>query len=349
MFKNLFKLPDIQELKKSGDEKQLIKLLGHKDPDLRAQAARALGQLRSQSALAYLVRSLVDPDAGVRQAGVEALTALSWQPASAEEKVVWILARNRPEEFSKLTDSDIPLLLQAFQFKGLQINSVLALGYVWNKTVIDVLPKAMCGDNPELNQAIEKTLVRIGEPALNRLKELVKPGREKFVDDYCLERRAEFTSGGQIRPMLPTTTWTMMANQTFSLAKRIIYLIENHSWPEGFILAEANKLAAGIGKTDKDGTFHHLIAAESGLPCQEKYTYTLKPKEDFLEFEISQGDAFMARSNWPIGRFKISRLQQNTEKKTEIEVTFRVSADAGLSLEAKDPKTNQQLSVSKVD
>ncbi|MBN3038458.1 MAG: HEAT repeat domain-containing protein [Candidatus Omnitrophica bacterium] len=346
MFKNLFKSPDVKEIKKSGNEKQLIKLLGHKDANLRAEAAKTLGQIQSQSAIPYLKQMLAAPEDNVRRSVVEALSASNWQPATPEENVVWRLACNQREEFSKFKNSDIPLLFESLQFKGLQINAVVAFGYVWDENILKLLPQLLCADDPQLHEAIEQTLVKIGGPALEQLKEMLKQGRETFVENYCREKRAEFMSGGQLKLMTPDTTWMMMANQIFSHSKRIIYLIENGSWPDNFILIEDNKLAAGIGKVTKDGTYNILIEAETNVPCEGKYTHTMNPGQNSIEFQLLQGDAFVARNNWEIGRFKVTRFQSDLEEKTETEISLTVTAEDKILLKAKDVKTNRQLEIS---
>jgi hypothetical protein len=67
--------PNVQSLKEKGDVEGLVRALSNKDPWVRCQAARALGELRDQRAVAPLLRiAESDTEPRVRTYAVEALT-----------------------------------------------------------------------------------------------------------------------------------------------------------------------------------------------------------------------------------------------------------------------------------
>jgi hypothetical protein len=88
----------VQHLKARGDVSQLIEMLGDRDPDARAAAARALGDLDAHSATSALVRALDDGSDAVRWAAIHAL-----EDIGAPDAVEPLLARLRsaayPESF----------------------------------------------------------------------------------------------------------------------------------------------------------------------------------------------------------------------------------------------------------
>ncbi len=71
---DLFK-PNVQKMREKKDVRGLIKALGYKDPEVRAMACRALGNLGDKSAVEPLVAALKDKDEQVRR---DAAAALGW-------------------------------------------------------------------------------------------------------------------------------------------------------------------------------------------------------------------------------------------------------------------------------
>lgn len=69
----MFFKPNVKKLKEKGDVKGLIKALRHKDPSIRKDAAKALGDLKANEAVEELIDALKDSNTDVRIEVVRAL------------------------------------------------------------------------------------------------------------------------------------------------------------------------------------------------------------------------------------------------------------------------------------
>lgn len=223
------KPPDISKLKQEGNQRKIVKLLRNKNSTVREEAARAVGEIHAESAIPQLVKTLLDPVLNVRLAVAGALTSMNWRPSTSEEKVVWILARNRPDEAANLEESEIPLLIQATISNSipddLQVTATVALGEKWNDMAIDVLIMDLGIKDEQRQKAAEQSLIRIGNGAIGKLQEVVKMDIKVLKDKLSEPTRQQ----SEIRFLKPESIFWQWANQIKENAKKVIEKIQTEN------------------------------------------------------------------------------------------------------------------------
>ncbi len=136
-------LPELVRMKKAAFP-VLVTFLRDRNYQIRLDAVRALGQVRSRKAVPVLVRMLADPESGIRSAVVEAvgeigapeaapylartltdsslnvrietawaLEKLGWKPKTADEKVRYCIAKEQWDDLSRIGSESIPVLILA--------------------------------------------------------------------------------------------------------------------------------------------------------------------------------------------------------------------------------------------
>lgn len=103
---------DIERMRTTGDVGGLVRTLSHQKPEVRYQAAEALGLLRDPHSVEALFSALQDPDGGVKWRAAEALgfigqpavQALSWAVQHGDDEMRWraILALGETRDPSAL-------------------------------------------------------------------------------------------------------------------------------------------------------------------------------------------------------------------------------------------------------
>lgn len=94
----LFREPNIYKMKEKRNVKGLIKALRYKDDWVRRDAAEALGEIKDTRAVEPLINALKDEDSSVRELAAEALEKLGWEPANANEKAAYAVAKQQWNE-----------------------------------------------------------------------------------------------------------------------------------------------------------------------------------------------------------------------------------------------------------
>jgi len=76
-----YRKPNVEKMRDKGDLEGLFKALGHKDYEVRGNAAEALGKIGDKRAVEPLIQTLLeDKSAYVRGKAAEALDKLGWEP-----------------------------------------------------------------------------------------------------------------------------------------------------------------------------------------------------------------------------------------------------------------------------
>jgi molecular chaperone DnaK len=103
-------------------------------------------------------------------------------------------------------------------------------------------------------------------------------------------------------------------------------------------LLDVIPMAIGIERADK--TLHRLFERNAPVPNQRQFTFTThKDNQKDLVMRIFQGDAETTAENTLLGEFTFTGLRQGAAGSVRVEVVFDVSAEAILSLHAKDLDT----------
>jgi HEAT repeat protein len=149
--------PNIENLKKKKDLPRLIKALSHKDADIRANAAAALGWLNDVRAVEPLVALL--GDRYVRMAATKALAKI------ADESCVdgLIIALNTADE-------------DCYSAHGADVRyaAVEGLGRIGHARAVKPLIRALRDGSPEVHQEAGEALRKIGPEAVDQLIAAVK-------------------------------------------------------------------------------------------------------------------------------------------------------------------------------
>jgi molecular chaperone DnaK len=94
------------------------------------------------------------------------------------------------------------------------------------------------------------------------------------------------------------------------------------------------------------GTFHTIIEKNTTVPTSAAHVFTtVRDNQTQVRIMVFQGDSRRAEENELLGEFILSGLRQAPRGEVEVEVTFEISADGIVSVQAKDLETNLQQSI----
>jgi molecular chaperone DnaK len=94
------------------------------------------------------------------------------------------------------------------------------------------------------------------------------------------------------------------------------------------------------------GYFHKLIEQNTTVPCAKSHVFTtVKDNQTSVKILVLQGEAERAEENELLGEFILTGLRRAPRGEVEVEVTFDISADGIVSVQAKDMETGQQQSI----
>jgi HEAT repeat protein len=156
----------VAALGRLGERRAVVPLIGKiqdSEPTVRSAVARSLGELRDARAVSALVLALRDADEGVRTAALEALAELS--DASATFSIAAVLERD--------TSSVV------------KIAAIEALGRIAGSEALTALLRALAATEPEIVDAAEHALAKVGPRATPLLVDCARSGPSAAVSDRC--------------------------------------------------------------------------------------------------------------------------------------------------------------------
>ncbi len=220
----IFQKPDINKLKNNNNQKGLLRLLKSKEVSIRAEAARALGEIHAVSVGSELIKLLLDHEFAVRLAAIESLISIGWHPTNAEERVLWVLARDRIDESVTLEEADISTVILVLGNNQMPLaikrSAALVLGEKWNNEAIAALAFSLGYSDESLKQNVEQSLVKIGNAAIDKLQEIVNTDLEmEFMRQHMSNQPMTFVK--------PTYIFSQMANEIKERALKVIKIIQN--------------------------------------------------------------------------------------------------------------------------
>ncbi|MDD1676080.1 MAG: HEAT repeat domain-containing protein [Methanomicrobiales archaeon] len=176
---------NVERMREQGDVTGLIRALDHQNPDVRYQAADALGSLHDPGAVERLARALKDPDCGVRwkaaealgRMGIAALPSLLTALRNPSSDIRWraVLALGDTGEAEA-----IPALITALNDadRFVRGRAILVLSG-FGERATGPLNEALKEKDPRIRVGAIRALARSGKPVTDSLLELLKTVTEE--------------------------------------------------------------------------------------------------------------------------------------------------------------------------
>ncbi len=235
----------IQGLEQAGDSPALQAALAHTHPQVRGQAAAALGRLGGEGALESLLAALQDDDPSVRQALVSALAELG-EPALAalselfyDDPALRELAGEALAGFGPLAAPSLAPALQSPD-PALRLAAIQALGETGDETIVPQLLPLLSDPDPELHLAVTQAVLNLGVSRAALLAyELAG------FEEICLSPGAEAAPAKTLADVLGYAGYTVRQGETDCQA---VLFLESEFTP----LSAKYKVVGGIcasGKT----------------------------------------------------------------------------------------------------
>ncbi|PKG31352.1 HEAT repeat domain-containing protein, partial [Methanoregula sp.] len=151
----------------------LVRMLANPESGIRSTVVEALGEIGATEAAPYLARVLADSSLNVRIETVWALEKLGWRPKTPEEKVRYCIAKEQWNDLSRIGMESIPALIHA-------------------------LPD----DHAHVRTRITEVLAGLGAPAVRALEQVKKEGKPELraLADETLAaiRKKTGANGGRV-------------------------------------------------------------------------------------------------------------------------------------------------------
>ncbi len=94
------------------------------------------------------------------------------------------------------------------------------------------------------------------------------------------------------------------------------------------------------------GYFHKLIQQNTTVPTSASHIFTtVRDNQTSVKILVLQGESEKAAENELLGEFILSGLRKAARGQVEVEVTFSISADGIVSVQAKDLETGREQSI----
>jgi molecular chaperone DnaK len=94
------------------------------------------------------------------------------------------------------------------------------------------------------------------------------------------------------------------------------------------------------------GYFHKLITQNTTVPTSASHIFTtVRDNQTSVKILVLQGESEKATDNELLGEFILSGLRKAPRGQVEVEVTFAISADGIVSVQAKDLETGREQSI----
>ena len=170
--------PNIEKMRTRQDVEGLLKALNHKDEGVRADAAKALGDIEDVKAVEALIQALKDEVDSVRYEAAVALERLGWKPGDDTEKARYLIAKREWGDLAGLGGSAVESLIQVLkdEDRDVRTGAAEALRKI-GEPAVDPLIKALKDENSDalVREVAAECLGEIGdaravEPLIQALK-----------------------------------------------------------------------------------------------------------------------------------------------------------------------------------
>jgi HEAT repeat protein len=216
----LFK-PNVPKLAEKKDVPGLIKALAHKDPEIRAAAANALGELRDGTAVVSLVSCLRDRELKVWREAAEALVKIgkpSVEPLAALIRFSPPLRELAIDTLGKIgAESAVNQLTAAMGNSDVYVRAAAtdALGKIGGEKVLEPLIAAFKDANHSVRKAATDGLLKFGKSAIAPLCAVVKDSAQPEYVHWAAAGTVE-KIGGSDDPVVQA--WCAVAKRDWNLA-----------------------------------------------------------------------------------------------------------------------------------
>lgn len=179
----LFGPPNVDKLKAKDDVKGLIKALGYKkDKSVREGAAKALGEIGDTQAVEPLITVIRDKNEGVRQAAVEALDKLGWQPDRSETGALYWVEKRRWDKCIEIGEPAVKPLIAVLKDEESNENvrqgAVEALGQIGDSRAVELLIAVLEDKSVSVRIEAAKALGHIGD--VRAVDSLIIPLKDEY-------------------------------------------------------------------------------------------------------------------------------------------------------------------------
>lgn len=237
---------------KSDNVNKLIRQLGHKKPEVRENAAEALGELTSPLAIEPLIGTLGDAEEPVREAASEALVKTG-KPAvepliDALDDDNWRVRKNAMYVLGEIGDvrASLPLLAEMRKTENefyMRDAAASALGSIGDVAIADTLISDLGSSDPMIRQLAAMALGisgngKVVEPLIEALKDediyvrsnaagsLGKVGDARAIDPL-LEAALR---PGEVDEFIPVAVLAVGEIGNEAAIEPLIEILKNHRW-----------------------------------------------------------------------------------------------------------------------
>ena len=156
----------------------LVLALNDMDDRVRYAALEALKD-PGQTMRSHLVKALRTTDGEFRAGVAEALEAGGWEPETAEEQALYLIALNRWAEVEQAGAEALPVLIEVLSDPSLEVrtNAVRAIARIGGEEAIAPLIQALQDDALGVRKRAERALIDMGNAVLAELELALEEGR----------------------------------------------------------------------------------------------------------------------------------------------------------------------------
>ncbi len=181
LFKNILGGVDVPRLIEAKDYEGLLKASAKKDPEVRSKAVQGLAGLGT-NALSYLVSTLGGSDDLQFARSAAVLKELGWEPASIDEKALFLIGLNAWEELLGLGEEAVAPLTRIVKLRKsgdpIRSSALMAISHFRRpetiKLTADVFQQSFADNKPFDAYFALGCLKRLGSEAIGPLSEILR-------------------------------------------------------------------------------------------------------------------------------------------------------------------------------
>lgn len=164
--------------------KPLVLALNDMDDRVRYAALEALRD-QGQTMRTHLVKALRTTDGEFRAGVAEALGAGGWEPETAEERVLYLIAQDRWAEVEQAGAEALPVLIGALSDPSIEVraNAIRAVARIGGEEAVAPLIQALQDDALGVRDRAERALIDMGNAVLAKLELALEEGRPEAREE----------------------------------------------------------------------------------------------------------------------------------------------------------------------